>query len=65
LFLTADLATRIARVGDRVHDASDADAEVARKQENYSLGALDWAEVDASGTPAETLARAKAALKGG
>ncbi|MFN3657606.1 MAG: AAA family ATPase [Pseudolabrys sp.] len=63
LFLTADLATRIARVGDRVHDASDADAAVARKQEEYDLGALDWRQVDASGTPAETLHRALAALR--
>jgi aminoglycoside phosphotransferase family enzyme/predicted kinase len=58
LFLTAALATRIARVGDRVHDASDANAEVARQQEHYTLGALDWTQIDASGTPEETLARA-------
>jgi aminoglycoside phosphotransferase family enzyme/predicted kinase len=62
LFLTADLATRIARVGDRVHDASDADADVARQQESYELGELDWTQVDASGTPQQTLRRAKAAL---
>jgi aminoglycoside phosphotransferase family enzyme/predicted kinase len=64
LFLTAALATRIARVGTRKADASDADADVARQQERYDLGALDWAELDASGTPAETLARARAALTG-
>ena len=39
LFLTADLATRIARVGGRKGDASDADAAVARQQEQYDLGA--------------------------
>ncbi len=64
LFLEADLATRIARVGRRGHDASDADAAVARRQESYDLGTLAWARVDASGTPGETLARARAVLRG-
>jgi len=63
LFLTADVATRIARVGGRVRDASDADAKVALAQESYDLGSLDWANVDASGTPEQTLARAAAALR--
>ena len=63
LFLDADLATRVARVGARSGDASDADAAVARAQESYDLGALDWTRVDASGTPDETLARAHAALE--
>jgi predicted kinase len=62
VFLTADLATRTARVGARVHDASDADAELARRQEGYDLGTIDWVMVDASGTPEQTLARVKAAL---
>jgi len=65
LFLTADLETRIGRVGGRARDASDADAAVAKAQERYDLGSLDWAEIDASGTPETTLARAKAALAKG
>jgi aminoglycoside phosphotransferase family enzyme/predicted kinase len=60
LFLTADVGTRVARVGARERDASDAGADVARAQESYDLGALDWTRLDASGTPEETLARAKA-----
>lgn len=63
LFLTADLATRVTRVGKRSADASDADDAVVRAQEQYALGALDWKTVDASGEPAETLARARRALR--
>jgi len=62
LFLTADLAVRVARVGTRTGDASDADARIARAQEQYDLGTMTWLEVDASGTPDETLVRAQAAL---
>lgn len=62
LFLTADLATRVARVGARASDASDADADVARAQERYELGTLDWARVDASGAPEDTLSAALAGI---
>jgi aminoglycoside phosphotransferase family enzyme/predicted kinase len=62
LFLTADLATRIARVGGRTKDASDADAAVVEAQENYQLGALTWPKIDASGALVETLGHARAAL---
>ena len=62
LFLVADLATRTARVGARRNDASDADAGIARQQEAYDLGAIDWDTVEATGTPDETLAHARAAL---
>jgi aminoglycoside phosphotransferase family enzyme/predicted kinase len=62
LFLTADLATRIARVGGRRLDASDADAAVVQTQDSYDLGTLNWPKIDASGTLVETLGRARAAL---
>jgi uncharacterized protein len=62
LFLTADLATRIARVGRRAGDASDADATVAARQDGYALGPMDWSAIDASGSPAQTLARAREAV---
>lgn len=59
LFLKADLDTRIRRIGGRGPDASDATAAVARQQQSFKLGKLGWATVDASGSPAATLARAK------
>jgi aminoglycoside phosphotransferase family enzyme/predicted kinase len=61
-FLVADLATRVARIGARRNDASDADAKIAQQQETHDLGMMDWTKIDASGTPAETLERARAAL---
>ena len=63
LFLTADMETRIKRVGARVSDASDAGAEIVRRQEDYDLGDLDWLKVDASGSPEQTLTNALAKLK--
>ncbi|MGA9081205.1 MAG: AAA family ATPase [Pseudolabrys sp.] len=62
LFLTANLETRLSRVGSRASDASDADSTIARKQEEFDLGHIKWSKVDASGTPDETLIRAEAML---
>jgi hypothetical protein len=50
-----DLATRQSRVGRRQRDASDATPEIAGLQEKYDIGAVDWAVIDASGTPEQTL----------
>jgi hypothetical protein len=63
LFLTASLETRLARVGTRTGDASDADASVARMQDRLDLGRITWSKVDASGTAEDTLIRARAMLK--
>jgi hypothetical protein len=62
VFLTADLAVRLGRIGSRKRDASDATGEVAAGQEGYDLGRLDWPTVDASSSPEQTLARSKAFL---
>jgi uncharacterized protein len=57
LFLTSDMATRVARVGSRRADASDADETIARAQERYVLGHNDWQSIDAGGAPDDTLVR--------
>jgi hypothetical protein len=63
LFLTAGLETRLARVDTRTGDASDADAGVARMQDQLDLGRITWSKVDASSTAEDTLIRARAMLK--
>ena len=62
LFLTADLATRVSRVSARVGDALDADVAVAQHQERYALSDLSWTRIDASGSPTQTLERARHVL---
>jgi hypothetical protein len=44
------LETRVARIADRHGDASDADAEVARRQRAEPLAEPGWRAIDASGT---------------
>jgi uncharacterized protein len=63
LILTTGLQTRLNRIGKRGPDASDADADVARKQEEFAIGSLTWNIVDASGSAEETLDKARVALK--
>jgi uncharacterized protein len=62
LFLATDLATRVSRVGRRGRDASDATPAIAEIQEKYSIGRVDWAVIDASGTPEQTLVQCQARI---
>ena len=64
LFLDAPLATRLERIGSRRADASDADADVARRQVAEPLGEKGWAAVAASGSLSDTTALARARLGG-
>jgi uncharacterized protein len=57
IFLVAETSVRLARIGARRNDASDATQDVALFQETIDTGTIDWAIVDASGTPEETLER--------
>ena len=65
LFLVTDLATRQRRVGRREKDASDATPEIAGLQENYNIGPIDWAVIDASGTPEQSLNQCKSRIARG
>ena len=58
LFLEAPLETRLARVGAREADASDADVSVARSQRAEPLGEKGWTTLDAGGSLSETIALA-------
>ena len=55
----SEAKTRLARVTARTGDASDADAEVARAQETYAISDVDWTQIEANGSPEQTLAHVK------
>ena len=57
VWLEASPEALSARIAARRDDASDATADVVRKQLGYVLGNLDWLRVNAGGTPDETLKR--------
>lgn len=65
LFLTADLPIRLQRIRQRSGDASDATAAVAAAQEDYDLGTLRWAKVDAGGSREATVEHCRALLPAG
>jgi uncharacterized protein len=63
LFLEAPLETRLARVGAREADASDADAAIARSQRAEPLGEQGWTALDAGGGLNETVELALGRLR--
>jgi len=64
LYLVAPLRLRTERIKNRSADASDADAAVARQQEQFPIGPMTWSTVDASGSPEMTLSAARALFPG-
>jgi predicted kinase len=62
IWLSAPAETLITRVEHRRDDASDADRRVVREQLGYDLGTINWHEIDASGTPEQSLVEARQLL---
>jgi len=62
LWLEAPQEVMMERVKSRKDNASDADAEIVRRQLTYDLGHIDWLVIDSSGSRKETLARGLRAL---
>ena len=61
LWLEASEPVLTARVRGRTHDASDADAEVVRRQLTEETGVIHWHHIDAAGSP-DSVERAARAL---
>jgi aminoglycoside phosphotransferase family enzyme/predicted kinase len=64
LFLDAPLATRLERIASRRADASDANADVARRQTAELVGERGWTVLSASGSLSDTTLLARARLGG-
>jgi aminoglycoside phosphotransferase family enzyme len=64
LWLVADTDALEARVSARRGDASDADAAVVRMQAEREDAPVSWAQIDASGSPDDTLLKARKVLFG-
>lgn len=58
LWLEAPVKALTARVDARRGDASDATADIVRAQAERDIGPMNWARIDADGSPAEVRARA-------
>jgi predicted kinase len=65
LWQEAPVALRAERVNNRRHDASDADARIARLQEDMEAGDIPWQRIDVSGELEDTVRQACAVLATG
>ncbi|MFN0041633.1 MAG: AAA family ATPase [Alphaproteobacteria bacterium] len=63
IWLEAPLALRGLRLDRRLNDASDATADIARAQDSYDIGAMDWPRIAATSEP-DAVADAAARLLG-
>jgi predicted kinase len=63
LWLEAPLETRVSRIAGRSGDASDADADVARRQRAERLSEPGWRVIDAAGEAQTTLEQARVASR--
>jgi aminoglycoside phosphotransferase family enzyme/predicted kinase len=62
IWLEASTAHRVVRVGGRRGDASDADAEVARRQKTLDVSEVAWPRIDARGDSRQVAAAVAAAV---
>ena len=60
VWLDADTALRVTRVGHRGQDASDADAQVAVQQGDLRIGDIGWHRLDAAQTLSDLVAQINA-----
>ncbi len=64
LWLEADEDTLVSRVRARKGDASDATADVVRKQLARGAGQIGWNSINAAGSPDDSVAACEAAMAG-
>jgi aminoglycoside phosphotransferase family enzyme/predicted kinase len=62
IWLEAPLERMIERIGQRVNDASDADAAVVRAQAATDIGPMSWSRIDAAGDRPQVIEKVRRQL---
>jgi predicted kinase len=57
LWLEASMPDLVSRVSQRVHDASDANADIVALQAEHGIGLTDWHRIDAGSDATRVLAQ--------